>query len=354
MTIGRCRARWLRTASGICCDANAVRARSSHECIGQARVLAHGMRGRESTMLEATPSKMAVLDVNRALGGCIQEALSQLSTPAVSAKNVHDARRAIKRARAMLRLQRSALGGKTYERENRALRDIARSLSAARDGKVQLDVLNHLIVRYPSKIDATSMQALRKIFSSRYRVSGKLSQESLRTSRTSLLAVSDRASKRSVEAQGWDTVGVGLIRIYRAGRRCAKRIGQPASAEDLHRWRKHVTYLWRSLEFLRPVWPQRAGKLARKAHRLAHHLGEDHDLHVLSAAIAEMDSAQLGQDDRSMLRHLIARRRRRLQRKAVELSKRVYRHSPSTLQAKLERRWTQWWHTAGSRGACPV
>jgi hypothetical protein len=298
------------------------------------------MRDRESTMLEAAPCEMPVLDVNRALRQCIQEALSQLSTARVSSKNVHDARRAIKRARAMLRLQRSVLGDRTYERENRALRDIARSLSAARDGKVQLDVLHHLLVRYPSKIDAASMQVLRKIFSSRYRVSGKLSKESLRLSRAGLLAANDRASKRSLEAQDWETVGAGLIRIYGAGRRCAKRIAHPAEAEDLHQWRKHVTYLWRALEFMRPVWPP-AGKLARQAHKLAHHLGEDHDLHLLSAAIAEIDSAQLGQDDRSMLRHLIARRRLRLQHKAFELGKRVYRRPPSTLHAKLERRLTR-------------
>jgi hypothetical protein len=42
-------------------------------------------------------------------------------------------------------LLRDALGKKAYRRENTALRDAARPLSAVRDGRVLLDALNSLV-----------------------------------------------------------------------------------------------------------------------------------------------------------------------------------------------------------------
>jgi CHAD domain-containing protein len=50
--------------------------------------------------------------------------------------NVHGARKQLKKARAMLRLLRSALGEEIYEKENAALRDAARPISGLRDSEV--------------------------------------------------------------------------------------------------------------------------------------------------------------------------------------------------------------------------
>ena len=72
---------------------------------------------------------------------------------AAAAKAVHSARKDIKKARALLRLARPDLDEATYRRENDALRDIARSLTAAREADV-LAATFELVVPAADRPDA--------------------------------------------------------------------------------------------------------------------------------------------------------------------------------------------------------
>src|SRR5262249_47698860 len=63
----------------------------------------------------------------------IEKARRQLSANADPAAEVHEARKCMKRARALLRLGRNGLGETVYRAENAQLRSIAQSLSGARD-----------------------------------------------------------------------------------------------------------------------------------------------------------------------------------------------------------------------------
>src|SRR5688500_12390699 len=58
--------------------------------------------------------------------------------------SVHKARKALKRARAMLRLMHGEIGDPAYRRSNLRLRDAARPLSRLRDAVVLLDVIAKL------------------------------------------------------------------------------------------------------------------------------------------------------------------------------------------------------------------
>src|SRR5690348_3769495 len=78
----------------------------------------------------------------------IKSALQTLGPNETDDSSIHAARKELKKARATLRLLRDALGKTTYKRENTALRDAARPLSEARDGRVLLDALSSLIKYY--------------------------------------------------------------------------------------------------------------------------------------------------------------------------------------------------------------
>src|SRR5205085_6461592 len=60
---------------------------------------------------------------------------------------VHAARRRGKKARALLRLARAAMGERTYRRANGTLRDAARPLSELRDAVVLVHALDALLAR---------------------------------------------------------------------------------------------------------------------------------------------------------------------------------------------------------------
>lgn len=66
----------------------------------------------------------------------VNMAIEAIRTRDPSDKEIHRARKRLKRARATLRLLRLAIGKPTYRRENAALRDAARPLSGVRDAAV--------------------------------------------------------------------------------------------------------------------------------------------------------------------------------------------------------------------------
>src|SRR5688572_28848189 len=61
---------------------------------------------------------------------------------------VHEARKDLKKTRALLRLTRSGLPKSTYRSENRALRDAGRSLSGTRDADVMIQTVDKLAERF--------------------------------------------------------------------------------------------------------------------------------------------------------------------------------------------------------------
>ena len=54
---------------------------------------------------------------------------------------VHQARKRLKKTRAVIRLVRDRLGKKTYKRENSHLRDLGGSLAGLRDAQVRIETL---------------------------------------------------------------------------------------------------------------------------------------------------------------------------------------------------------------------
>src|SRR5579872_524749 len=82
--------------------------------------------------------------VRRVAHGFISKAARRLSREQLSDKEVHGARKDLQKSRAALRLLRTALGDRTYRRENATLRDVARTLNTARDAKVLAQALEGL------------------------------------------------------------------------------------------------------------------------------------------------------------------------------------------------------------------
>src|SRR3954470_10433076 len=77
----------------------------------------------------------------------IDEACRSLAGAHASDVDIHGARKAIKRSRAMLRLVRDALSRRVYRLANLTLRDAGRPLSAARDARVLMESLDDLVAR---------------------------------------------------------------------------------------------------------------------------------------------------------------------------------------------------------------
>ena len=90
----------------------------------------------------------AATGMRRVIVGRLDKATERLREAAdgdALAETIHGARKDLKKARAALRLIREELGEKAFKRENRALRDAGRLLSASRDAEVKLATLEALV-----------------------------------------------------------------------------------------------------------------------------------------------------------------------------------------------------------------
>jgi CHAD domain-containing protein len=256
---------------------------------------------------------------------------------AISDADVHEARKSIKRARAVLRLVQPALQADVYESSKSALRDAGRALSSARDAKVMADRFAEMLQRvdiepFPvSTIAGTPRGTGRKLSPRRRR--------DLAAARTSLAAVRARMVDATLSATDWTPLGDGIRAIYRrALRAMPEESARAASSETLHEWRKRVKDYLHALEVI--VASGRPSPIRRtisSARRLADALGEEHDLALLADALrasAEHEDRRVGK-----LLGAIEARRRRLRRRALRTGGRLYAQTPAVIEKQLRRSW---------------
>jgi hypothetical protein len=266
------------------------------------------------------------------------KAARALGSSPPSPVNVHAARKQIKRARAALRLLRGALAAQTYRREDAALRRASRALNAARDARVLLRTLDALRRRRAVLGRDQAAAALGRVLGRRQARAQRqlrLRPELLAGARAALLRLQTRARRWPLGRHGWARLASGFMRIYRAGRRAGRAARRRPDVLTLHQWRKKVQYLSHALQILVPLQSGRPPQIGELARRLAEHLGDDHDLALLQAAI--MGSAPRTRAADGPLLAAIEQRRARLQIKALAAGKRLYARKPRAMAARIGR-----------------
>ncbi|HZL47464.1 MAG TPA: CHAD domain-containing protein [Solirubrobacteraceae bacterium] len=269
------------------------------------------------------------------------------------ARAIHETRKALKRLRALLRLLREELGEQRFAREYGILRDAARRLAGARDAEVMVGTLDALLERHPRALGRrrTLIELRKRLVAERAAAARRtLGDETTRAEVLGeLRGLRGRASSwRLGERPGIAIVESDLRRVYRQGRRRHRRAARSSLARRkrgraLHEWRKRVKDLRYAAEMLglRP--------LARRADTLAEILGEEHDLALLAALLPAPGRAPFkgkrGKQARRALLQRIARRRRRLRKRALREGERLYRCKPKRFARRVRRA-----HARASRG----
>jgi CHAD domain-containing protein len=296
---------------------------------------------------DLSSKKGAIRGVQNAIVGKCDEALDSLSGRVVSPEDIHTARKALKKARAWLRLLRTGMGQRTFREQNHALRDAARPLSEARDAQVLIDTLRELLHRYhepsPGRRFAGFERALQK--------NRRATRRRLASSRTGI-ATTRRLLRRSkgvlarlrIKGQDWSVVGAGFAKVYSRGHKSVRAACGDATPESLHEWRKDAKNLWHALQMLEPLWPGVVEEWADQAHQLADYLGDDHDLWVLRETSKRKSDDFADSADLDALLALIDRRRAQLQSKARLLGARLYEPKPKRFHARVGRYWRLWDH----------
>jgi len=268
--------------------------------------------------------------IARVANGRIGHALAELrgksdSTPVEA---VHEARKDLKKLRALLRMTRGELGDASFRRENLCFRDAGRELAGVRDSDVMLDTLKAL------DIPAGMEWELRKTIQGHRAQNGG---DARRTATTGVVAILREARRRvndwPLERHSFDALREGLERTYRHGRRDFRAAQGDPTVEALHEWRKRVKDLWYQHTLLRELWPPVMQAVGNEAHQLANRLGDDHDLAMLADWVREHAAAEPEFFD------AVASRRSELQAEAMALGERLYADKPGPYVRRLRRLW---------------
>ncbi len=290
-------------------------------------------------------SKTVQKSIRRIADEQIGKAIAEINDPELDRHEaIHQVRKRCKKLRALVRLVRPALG-KTYKRENRRFRDIARNLAGMRDEQSKVEALERLLAELDDTERARFDRVRGELRARRDSAANSTSQDPdalLADARQALEEARHNVGRWHLDNDGFQLVGGGFVETYRRGRKAARQAYRTGATEDFHEWRKQVKYHTPHLKLLRPLWPRVNEAWRRAGKDLADILGDDHDLAMLDALL-ESEGQRLTDDKiRMRLRTLIQRKQQRLREEAWRIGQRLYAEQPKALSKRWKRYWQTW------------
>jgi CHAD domain-containing protein len=251
---------------------------------------------------------------------------------------VHEARKSVKKARAIVELLQQADTDALGE-DKRRLRAAGRALSILRDSDAVIASFDLLRTRFPRRLPEHTNGIIRRQLARRKTRIARDARDNRSLAKT---AHTLRAVRRSVKH--WAMPAIDALDLpdllkasYRASRKAMNRARKTTAAPDLHQWRKRVKTLWYHLRLAESLAPGLRGEIQRFK-QLETWLGEHHNLSVLQAAIADDDDVR--HQDRGALRALMmmsGNMQRTFARKAFTLGRRLLDGRPGTFARDVRR-----------------
>ncbi|MFN6951638.1 MAG: CHAD domain-containing protein [Albidovulum sp.] len=240
---------------------------------------------------------------------------------------IHELRKNVKKARALLRLVRPGFGA--YAEENAALRDAGRMLSSLRDA----DVLAQSFDRVAARVYVPpETRALLRECVARAPVNGMDLDMTLRVHAETVAVIAARARRWKVTQDGFDAFEKGLERSWTAAQKAMRAARDNPTGDALHLWRKRVKDHWYHARLLQPIWPEMMTHHMAAAESLGETLGDARDLAFLAEALAPLPDA-------ADIRTVAVDEAARLRFDAHALGRR-FLGEPAEC---LTRRWRGWW-----------
>ena len=271
----------------------------------------------------------------------IEMAEAELAGQEDAARAIHNARRCLKRLRALLRLVRPGLEDDVYRKEAEHLAGIGRLLSDARDGHVMGVTLGKLESLPDTKLPPGTAGRLRKLLASggARKVRAVGGPDGRRPALARLKPARKLFAGKAVAAVAFEHVRKGLELAYRKGRKAFRTAYDHPSDQSFHTWRKSVQLHWRHTFLLSRGWPDVLSARAAEGRELSRLLGEDHDYAILRAFAETHGGSSLRADDRAALAALCRRCQDQLRAEAEPRGARLFAESAGNLEERIARYW---------------
>lgn len=278
--------------------------------------------------------------LRRLFATLVERAETELAVTPPPPAAVHEARKSVKRLRALVSLVAIDMGSDA-RRMDRTLRDINRALSATRDATVALATLDGLAQSAGEGL-ANDFAVCRAALDRRLAHVSERGLDIHRDVLTPLRQLGRDWKHWRWTDDEWKLLKPNLCATYRRGRRQYRKIAAGAPAEELHDLRKMVKATQYHLEFLIPIAPQRLQSEHDEWERLADALGNHHDLWVLEGLIQTTPGKQLPRAARGLILGEIQSAARQLEQQIDQLAPIVYAEHSRAVTARLGVYWQRW------------
>ena len=241
-----------------------------------------------------------------------------------SGEAIHEARKSLKKARAILQLIDDD-GGKALDSSDGRLRSINGLLSGLRDADVLSETLVRLRKKNPQVITGRTFARLRRALAERRRAARKTANRpgEWKAVGRRLRTVRRRAADWKPAHHSRGTLTHSIRAVHRRGRKARTRARKRHQASDFHAWRKEIKSLWYALRLVAATDAD-VRRDARALHEAETLLGNDHNLVVLCEELSRTLTACNVATDLDRLRLAADREQCRLREKAVARVKSIY------------------------------
>lgn len=275
----------------------------------------------------------------------LDEAVAQLS-PARSKNRddaIHEARKSVKKVRALLRLVQPEMGD-AYREETRTLRDAGRTLSELRDARSVIESLEKLQQGYPNELRRSVFDAIRRGLLTRKKE--REQQEDipavLRKIATELKAAGKRAKRWPLATDGFPALESGLEKMFRKSRAAFSKAQKRPTAQNYHEWRKRLKDHWYHIRVLESTWTEVMQGYEAALKDVETWIGDDHNLVLLRQLLTAEPQSFGGEKSAEPVIALIDKEQKRLRDNAESVARRIYQEKPRKLVRRLRQLWREW------------
>jgi len=251
---------------------------------------------------------------------------------------VHDARRRVKKIRAIIRLVGPVLdgGGREVDRD---LSRVSRLLAPVADGQGVVETLEELAHRYAKTLPKPTLDAARVgVIRNSARADHKAEARGIvKIAAGALREERKRIKHWKIAATGFKAIGPGLEDSYRRARRMMIHAWTKPRPSRFHTWRRFVKDHWFHVRLLEGRCGNHLLAHQRKIEALDGILGEYHNVILLRDVLVK-DTA-LSRDEVARCLRVVARYQRALRRHAETLGVRVFTERPRRFVRRVHRLW---------------
>jgi CHAD domain-containing protein len=271
-------------------------------------------------------SESVIKAAQRVARELLDDTLTTIRDPKVTLDvRTHEARKAIKKLRGMLRLVESSQRlGRVEKAIDKELRDAARKLAPYRDSDVMRAALHSAAAASRGLIDQKTADSIHACITDTSGVGESAQAVSLALYATDVTSIGDKIAASEIHTRNLPALEKSYLKTCNTAYELMRKVlGGDASEEDFHEWRKFVKYHFYHTRLLAGIYGKSAKNRAKDANELEEILGQHHDMAVLAERIKAKRGKIKKVCDVDRLLDYLAKRQTTLERQALKLGRRL-------------------------------